>query len=220
MAAWQTIYRAAGTWNEHWGRVKTILGVLVVLGAALIIGGGFLVRHYGRLGAIAIIVGSLILILAVISWVVEWRLRHRKTVISRDSARERLDENQRRAIEGIAIHFDYLYREMIHDSDSHVPALISHLGGLSGEPGPSTSTETPDERAARLAAFRAHGSPEMKRLLNEFNELYQRYLIECRRRGKGGWSPDKASDTRAVISEAQELRKRWLKQIETETGTV
>ena len=48
MSALRTIYNAAGKWNDHWGRVKTLLWWALLGGAILVIGGGALVEAVRR----------------------------------------------------------------------------------------------------------------------------------------------------------------------------
>jgi hypothetical protein len=70
MRAARRIYYAAGWWNEHWGRVRTLVAALGVAGAAALIVGGFLVHRYGWIGTVGMTAGALILLFAAIAWLV------------------------------------------------------------------------------------------------------------------------------------------------------
>src|SRR5690242_18534040 len=71
MSAARTIYRLAGVWNEHWGRIKTIAFWLFGAGAVSLVVGGFLVNRYGAIGAVAIIIGSLCLLGALAAFLIQ-----------------------------------------------------------------------------------------------------------------------------------------------------
>jgi hypothetical protein len=67
MSAARQIYDAAGWWNEHWGRLKVLALWLGVAGAITLIVGGALVHRFGVLGAVAIAIGALFLLVSVIA---------------------------------------------------------------------------------------------------------------------------------------------------------
>src|SRR5438552_12108452 len=71
MSAWRQIYEAAGWWNEHWGRIKTVAKWIAVSGGILLVGGGLLVQRYGWVGAMAILIGGLCLVSAAAAFVLE-----------------------------------------------------------------------------------------------------------------------------------------------------
>ena len=75
MSALGTIYKAAGWWNEHWGRVKTLAGWLVVASALCFLGGGLLIHQYGLVGGIAIIVGVVLLIAAASAFAIDRKMQ-------------------------------------------------------------------------------------------------------------------------------------------------
>jgi hypothetical protein len=78
VSAARKIYDAAGWWNEHFGRVKTLAYVVLGLGAAVVLIGGLLIRHFGLLGTAAIVIGSLVLIIGVLGFVVDSRYENTK----------------------------------------------------------------------------------------------------------------------------------------------
>src|SRR5438132_1278189 len=71
MRAYRGIYEAAGWWNEHWGRVKTIAFWLGAAAALVVLVGGFLIHAYGVVGTVAIAVGGSVLFVIVASSVNE-----------------------------------------------------------------------------------------------------------------------------------------------------
>ena len=79
MPAFRTIYAATGQWNEHWGRIKTLLKAVAALGAVSVVVGGFLVHRYGEVGGIAIILGSVIFVACVAGLILEHRMSSRVT---------------------------------------------------------------------------------------------------------------------------------------------
>src|SRR5437588_7167973 len=97
--AFRDIYDAAGWWNEHWGRVKTLGWWTLLFGAAVLALGGFLVGRYGVVGAVAIVIGSLAVLVALVALITGWRasrqpesVTDRLTTLLRDSydARDRV----------------------------------------------------------------------------------------------------------------------------------
>lgn len=68
MGAARRLYEAAGWWNEHWGRVKTLVFAAGLVGAVLLIVGGVLVHRFGVLGTVAIAIGGLVLLVSVVAF--------------------------------------------------------------------------------------------------------------------------------------------------------
>jgi hypothetical protein len=74
VAATRQIYEAAGWWNEHFGRVKTLAFWLVAVSALAFIGGGFVIARFGIVGAVAITFGVLLLLAAIVAFIVDSRM--------------------------------------------------------------------------------------------------------------------------------------------------
>jgi hypothetical protein len=88
-SAAKSIYEATGVWNEHWGRIKTLAAVLLILSAGTLLAGGFLVHRYGVLGGCAIAVGLVLLIASMAAFAMDWRRnRRRRTVASSPAIRK------------------------------------------------------------------------------------------------------------------------------------
>jgi hypothetical protein len=62
------IYEAAGWWNEHWARVKTLAKFAIFGGAVVLIVGGSIVHRFGLLGTICIAVGVVVIVVGLVGW--------------------------------------------------------------------------------------------------------------------------------------------------------
>jgi hypothetical protein len=78
--AFRQIYAAAGWWNDHWGRVKTLALLLGFVGAVVLVVGGLLVSRFGVLGTVAIVVGGLFLTVAMVAFLVHQLTTTRRVV--------------------------------------------------------------------------------------------------------------------------------------------